>query len=279
VDARLVRGLFVTALPLSLGTAFLTIHTEADKLLLDKLSTPLEVSSFGATMRLSAAFAPIAVVLGAVTAPELARLLMRGDLKRSRQLIDLSLRLLLVLAGAVALFLTIASNDVILLLLGGKYASSGPLLAYIGWMLLPIFFATFMLEVSVAAGDFWFSTVYAGTIMFVVIVADVFLAHPYGAYGAMMAKMGALVIGCITLFVLQRKRPYIDARMLERSILKLGVCLGLGLVAYAAAHHWLQSDWLTAIIVFLTYLGMLHLFGVLHWSEVRSLIARVRRHE
>ena len=133
-----------TSLPLALGTAFLTIHTQIDNLLLDKLSTPLEVSSYGATMRLSAAMAPFSLVFAAVTAPELTKLLRREDHSRAKQMTSISLRLLLVVGAAIALIVTSLSGMIVPLMLGGKYASASTLLIWTGWMLIPIFVATLL---------------------------------------------------------------------------------------------------------------------------------------
>lgn len=194
-DLRSARGMLKLSIPLALGTVFLTIHTQIDNILLYHLSTPLEVSNYGATIRLSAAMSPFALVLAAVTAPELTRLLHRGDQARARQLTEISLRLLLVSGAAIALVVTAMADLIVPLLLGHKYDSASSLFIWTGWMLLPIFIGTLLMEVSIAANRPWFMTANAGVCMVAVIVGDLLLIPSHGAAGAMTSKLIAVTLG------------------------------------------------------------------------------------
>jgi O-antigen/teichoic acid export membrane protein len=276
IDGLLMIDMLRKAIPLSIGTAFLTIHTQIDSLLLDKLSTPFEVSSYGATVRLFSALGPIAVVLAAVIAPELTRLLHRGDRERSYRLTGLSLRLLLVLAGAIALFLSAASNDVILVLLGSKYVSSGPLLGWTGWMLLPVFTATLLMEASVAAGKYWIPTAYAAVIMVAVIIGDVLLIGPFGAAGAMASKLIALSLGVIVLVWLSCDSGFLHAASFVSALMRIGVATGVALATLWVLRGHLVSDWLTGAAVLLVFFFMIHITRVLGLQEVIALLKRFR---
>jgi O-antigen/teichoic acid export membrane protein len=271
VDLSLAKRFVMLGVPLSLGTAFLTIHNQADTLLLDRLSTPIEVSSFAAMVRLSAAVLPIPAVLSGVIAPELTKLLQRGDLVRSRKLVDLSLRVLLVTAGAIALFLLPSSEQVALLFLGEKYVSAAPLLKLVGWMLMPIFIATFMTEMSVAAGTFWPVAVYTAFIMIAVIVGDLFLIVPYGASGAMISKLVAVSLGVITLFIIQRRANYIDIPGVLLDLLKIGVCIAVGLIIGSLMNGAGANPFVAAIASLGGYILSAFALRVLVLSELRAL--------
>jgi O-antigen/teichoic acid export membrane protein len=270
-----IRSMIGLSLPLALGTAFLTIATQIDNLLLDKLSTPFEVSSYGATIRLSSAMAPFSLVLAAVTAPELTRLLRRRDTSRARQLTGLSLRVLLVVGVAIALCVTFLSSLIVPLMLGSKYTSASPLLIWTGWMLIPIFIATLLMDLSVAAGATWFMTANAAVAMVVVIVGDFLLIPSFGAIGAMMSKLIAVTLGAGTIVWLSRNSVHFDAR---------GFTSAFALTAIAAvaalAIGWLLMPLLgllvSTLLIFIVYFIAIHFSHVLPLKEVISLLKRIR---
>jgi O-antigen/teichoic acid export membrane protein len=274
VDISTIVNMLRTAIPLSLGTAFVTIHAQIDSLLLDKLSTPMEVSSYGATTRLFSAVVPFAVVLAGIAGPELTRLLRRGDSERSRRLTDLSLRVLMVLAGAIALFLTTASRDLMRIMLGDKYVSSGSLLALTGWLLIPIFIATFLSDVCVAAGKFWIPTVYAAIIMVSVVVGDLLFIGPYGAMGAMASKLIALSFGVASLIWFSRGSKYLNARNFVSALLRVSAAAGTALFALWIIRSHETSDWLVSAGILIVYFSVIHFTRILSVNEALSLLKK-----
>jgi O-antigen/teichoic acid export membrane protein len=276
ISIELCQKMFRMAIPLSFGTAFLIIHNEADKLLLDKLSTPFEVSGYGATIRLLAAAVPLPLVLAAVTAPEVTRLLMRNDLKRSRRLTGLALRLLLTIAGAIALLVTVAHQEMIVLILGAKYASASPLLTISSWMLFPIFLAWYMCEISIAAGEFRPWTIYNAIAMILVIAGDFALIPSYGAAGAMFSKLTAIGIGCGVLIYLQRHAQYLDAKEAISSLLRvlLSVLAALMIFFVLSTLHW--NAWIESGIILLVFLSMIHTTRVISLHDIIGFTKRIR---
>jgi len=276
IDFDLTRQMFQMALPLSFGTAFLTIHNEANKLLLDKLSTPLEVSAYGATIRLLAAASPLPLVLAAVTAPEVTRLLIRNDLERTRRLTGLAQRLLLTIAGAIALFVTVAHQEIIVLLLGTKYISASPLLTISAWMLLPIFLAWYTCEISIAAGEFRPWTIYNALIMFFVVIGDLMLIPYYGAAGAMISKLSAIALGCAVLVYLQRNSLYLDVKRSVLSLMLVLLAVLTSLAIFLAIHTFYLNAWIEGTIVLLVFLIMIHFTHVLSMHEMIGFAKRLR---
>ncbi len=277
VDLKLIRSMFRMALPLSLGTAFFTIYNEGDKLLLDKLSTPLEVSSFGAIIRISMGFALLPFVLGSVVAPELTRLLVRKDYPRSKQLVDLSSRVLLVFAGGIALLLTGCSDTLVTLLLGKSYAASGPALMWSGWLLVPFFFSSFLAEMTIAAGRFWLTLAYTAVIMVVAIATDLLLLSHYGAVGAAVARTIAVLIGGIVLVYFERHDPFLETRQLYRSLMKIVGSIGLGVLALAALASVHLGLWASVAGTLVCYILAIHFTHAMTFQEILALLNRIKR--
>ncbi|MDP4199302.1 MAG: oligosaccharide flippase family protein [Bacteroidota bacterium] len=277
LDPVLAKGFLLGSIPLCIGTIFLTIHIQIDSLLLDKLSTPFEVASYGATMRLNAAAAPIPLVLAAVIAPELTRLLRQNDQTRSLQLTDISLRILLVLGFFIALLITTCSGLIVPLTLGEKYASASPLLIWTGWMLLPIFIGTLLMEVSVAAGQSWFMTANAGVCMVAVIIGDLFLLRKFGATGAMVSKLIAVSLGAGLLVWLSRNSGHLDTRRFTSAFLRTGLAT---IASLAASWLFMAGNFHLAIVVIVQmgiYSLVIHATNVLTAQEVLSLWRRVTK--
>ncbi len=276
INLQLCQTMLRTTIPLAIGTAFLIIHNEADKLLLDKLSTPFEVSGYGATIRLLGAAAPLPFVLAAVTAPEVTRLLMRHDLERSRRLTGLALRLLLTIAGAIALLGTVAHQELIVLILGTKYASASPLLTISSWMLFPIFLAWYMCEIGIAAGEFRPWTIYNAIAMILVIAGDFVLIPSFGAAGAMFSKLTAVGIGCGVLIYLQRHAQYLDVKEAISSLLRVLLSMLASLIAFLGIStlHW--NAWIEGGFILLVFFIMIHSTRVISLHDTIGFIKRIR---
>jgi O-antigen/teichoic acid export membrane protein len=271
VDIAEMRKMLITALPLSLGTIFFTIHYQADSLLLDKLSTAYEVSGYGATIRFLSAVAPLPLVLAAVVAPEITRLMTRGDHERSRRLTELSLRLLLTAAGAIAIVMTAASSDISTLLYGQKYLSATPLFMITGWMVAPIFLAWFTVEMCIAAGDYNAWTKYNGILMIGTIALDLTLIPSFGAIGAMSSKLLAIIIGSSWLLYSRRSSPYLNVAGTLKSLLRIGVSVAIAVALLFALSSVQLSHWFIAAGMMVVYAVLLHFTHAVRLSEILEM--------
>lgn len=264
------------SIPLVLWTAFLSIHSQIDNLLLDKLSTPFEVSGYAASLRVLSAVLPIPLVLTSVMAPELTRLLHRNDTIRSRQLISSATSILLVFSVTIALVLTAASGDLAPFILGSKYAAIAPLMKWMGWMLVPIFIGTLLTEITVAAGRYWLSAIYACCIMVAVIIGDVLFIPTYGAYGATCSKLIAVSIGCTVFIGSLSGSHFFDQRAFVVSFLK---ALGSALVGYGtvvAMRLATENSFLLSSVGLLAFFLAVHFTKLLSVSDVRAMLLRLR---
>ena len=272
---EMMRNLMHASVPLALGTAFLTIHTQIDNLLLDKLSTPLEVSSYGATMRLSAAMSPFSLVLAAVTAPELTKFLQRGDHARAEQLTSISLRVLIVIGSLIAIIVTALSGDIVPLFLGTKYASANSLLIWTGWMLIPIFIGTLLMDVSIAAGYSWFMTVNAGICMVAVIIGDLLLIPSFGARGAMTSKLLAVTLGAGTIIWLSRNTGHLNAHSFTSAFLRTALASVVSLGIFWVLNTWSGLEFVSAAAMVLCFGLIIHYTYVFPLAEGVDLVKRV----
>ncbi len=275
VEFSAMRDMVRTSLPLAIGTAFLTIHTQIDNLLLDKLSTSYAVSSYGAIIRLNAAMAPFSLVLAAVTAPELTKLLHRKDHDRAKQMTSISLRLLLVIGAGIGLIVTSLCGMIVPLILGAKYASSSSLLIWTGWILIPIFVATLLMDLSVASGHIWFMTANAAICMVGVIIGDLILIPSNGAVGAMASKLIAVTLGAGTMIWLSRNTGHLDSTGFTWAFLKTGLAVGVALFSYWGLRSIL-GEVLSAFIMISIYFVCIHFTRVLPLEEITSLVKRIR---
>ncbi len=263
-------------LPLIFSTAFLTIHNFADALLLDKLSTPQQVSAYGAGIRILTAVIFLPTVFSAVIGPQVTQAIVRGNSGHVRTIVDRALRVLLISALIIGLSLTCASNTIIGLLFGGdKYGDAVPIVVMFGWTFFPIVFATFLSEIAIAEGKLWISTLYMCVIMIVSVTMDFVLIPSLGAFGAATSKCIAVTVGSLVLLVASRQMHVIEARRFLIFLLKCSGALIIALLAYFGMRSALDlNELLTLTVVIVVFSGVLLALRAIGWQEISSFFER-----
>ncbi|HET6513057.1 MAG TPA: oligosaccharide flippase family protein [Candidatus Kapabacteria bacterium] len=236
-DRSVAKDLFRTALPLTIGMCLLTVHNMADTLILEALSTPYQVSAYAASFRLMAGLAFLPAVVAGVVMPEFVKLLHRGEHDRATKLTALSLQSLLTLAVFIALLLSALAPIVVDVLLGGRYADAWLLVVIFGWMFLPVAFASFIIELGIAAGRQRMFGYYTAILAAVTVVGDLIVAAPYGAVGVTLVKFLAIAIGCVVLVLQSMKsgalKDVLKSIKWRKNVLSLLLPLSvLGLMSY-----------------------------------------------
>ncbi len=227
-----IKGILREGIPLIFNTIFLAVHNYADPLLLDKLSTPLQVSAYAAGMRVMSALIFLPIVFSAVISPIVTRAVVKKEMDHIRQLLDRSFRLLIILAIFIALVISSAPDSIIQILFGmNKYQEAAPIITLFGWSFIPIFFGNFMMEIAIAEGKLWLSTLYMGVLMAAAVLFDLLLIPHYGAFGSAIAKTIAVTSGAIVLFAFSKKMNVIDRKIFLGFIIKIIMILG-GLIAF-----------------------------------------------
>lgn len=195
-DRKLVKDLFVTSLPVTIGIGFLAIHNMADTLILERLSNDHEVSAYAASFRIMAGLMFLPVVLTGVVIPEFVKLLKQSLTERAEKLAQLSLQALI--SGAIFIALVISSLAPIIvdLVLGKQYSDTWQLVIIFGWLFLPIVFVSLVLELGIAVGKQKMFGTYSIVLATVTIIGDLLVAKPYGAIGVAIVKFAAMICGC-----------------------------------------------------------------------------------
>jgi O-antigen/teichoic acid export membrane protein len=220
---HIIKTMLTEGFPLILSTAFLTIHSQADALLIDKFSTAKEVSAFGAGLRVLTAVVFLPGVFTAVIGPLVTQATVTQEFEKIRSTIDRSLRLLLVSALFIAISFSVSSELVVYILFGeNKYMDAAPLVLLFGWAFIPICFSFFITDIAIAEGRFWIPTLYASIIMISSILCDILLIPHYGALGAVMAKCISVTIGSVVLLAISEKLQVLARNKIMLIFLKLG---------------------------------------------------------
>jgi O-antigen/teichoic acid export membrane protein len=196
---------FARALPLTIGVWFLTMHSMADTLILERLSNHYQVSAFAASFRLMAALSFLPGLIAGVVIPDIIKMLKQELPERAVKLASFALQSLLTIAVLMALLISSLAPYLVDIILGQQYSDAGPLVVIFGWMFLPIVFASFMLELGVAVDKQKVFGYYTFVLALVTIIGDVIVAKPYGASGVILVKFAAIILGCVVLTSVCRK--------------------------------------------------------------------------
>jgi len=271
---RTVTSMLREGFPLILSTAFLTIHGQADPLLLDKLSTPKEVSAFGAGLRILSAIIFLPAVFSAVIGPLVTQATVSQDFDKIRSTVERSLRLLLLGALFIAVTLTVSSTSVLSILFGSdKYSDAAPLAIIFGWTFIPICFASFVIDIAIAEGRFWISSLFSSIIMIISLGCDLILIPHYGALGAGAAKCIALTTGNILLIYLSPRLFVITRNKILRMYSDL---FFVGLISlaiyYLLSYLMLPSSAILCVVIITFFLSATILIKVVAFSEITSFV-------
>jgi O-antigen/teichoic acid export membrane protein len=233
-DRALCREMFIHSLPLAVGICFITIHNNADILILRELSNEQEVSAYAASMRLMAALVFLPYVVINVFAPVYTKLLHGMEKGRAANLSSIALQYLLCAAVALALMVTATAPFAVEWVLGSKYQDASSLVAVVGWMFLPTVFAAVMTELSVAAGQPRFYSSYTIVLAVLTIACDLLFAQTYGAEGVLLARCGVILAGCAMLLIMCMRDENLRQVLLRIQWGRLALVLLLSLAIVAA---------------------------------------------
>ncbi len=267
-----IRSMIHESLPFILSTAFLTIHSQADPLLLDRISTSKEVSAFGAGMRVLSALIFLPAVFTAVIGPTVTHATVTKDFEKVRSTLDRSLRLLITSAFFIAIMLSVSSELVMSILFGtDKYSDAAPLVKIFGWTFIPICFTAFITDIAVAEGKFWLPVLFTSIIMIISIVCDFLFIPLYGALGSAIAKCISVTIGSIVLLMVSNRLQVIDRKKIIVFLSKLAtisVCsIGImNLLSYLDIQPIIGA----LIVIAVAFYGVVFLLKVISIEEIRT---------
>jgi O-antigen/teichoic acid export membrane protein len=271
----IIKAIIIEGFPLILSTAFLTIHSQADALLLDKLSSANEVSAFGAGLRVLSAVIFLPAVFTAVIGPPVTQAIVIQDFDKISSTVDRSLRLLLLSALFIAITLSLSSTAVVNILFGSnKYSDAAPLAVIFGWTFIPISFGSFITDIAIAEGKFWVPALYTSVLMVISIGCDLILIPHYGALGAVIAKCIAVTIGSIILLIISEKLHVLVRKRIISFFAQLGAIAFFTLgIFYALSFFHLHPFFLFSIASATFFLSAIFLFKIITLHEIWMFIS------
>jgi O-antigen/teichoic acid export membrane protein len=273
-----IKYILKEGLPLALGTAFLTIHNTADPLLLDKLSSPQQVSAFGVGLRVQSALIFLPAVFALIIAPEVTRKLLRSDIEGTKRLVSRSLEILLLCSVTLALILTASPYLIVHILFGGdKYIDAVPLIILLGWTFIGIAFSYFLIEIAIAEGKQWISMLYMFVIMLCSVSGDVILIPQYGAYGASISRCIAVGVGVIAVGIATTRMTAFSWDLLKPFFAKLFLSTIIAVACYYLMTFLILPEIIRGIMMLLIYILALILTKIIHREDIDSLLLIFKR--
>lgn len=192
--AEWARPLLVQGAPMLVSSLAYLLYLRIDTVMLQALAGSQQAGWYSASARLAqmSLFLPM-IVVNAVSA-QLARSHREASARYTWQKQALY-SLLATLGLGVALGCTLLGPWLVPLLFGEAYAPSAILLAWHGWIALPLFVRTGMDRVFVTEGHAKFNMLFHGTIALANVGLNFVLIPRFGALGAVVASLLAVVLG------------------------------------------------------------------------------------
>ena len=205
------REMIRESLPVGLGSLFYTTSSKVPITLLPFLAGNFQTGLFSAAFRVSSVLANIPVAILSAVLPVMASL--QGDQKRVRSLLAKSSLWMAASSLILTLLLLRFSTELVVLLFGQDYSSSGEILAILAWSLPSIFVGMAFSNVILSQRELIrFFPVVRGIAALVAAIASLLLISEMEGYGAALAilssetVLAALCIAASARFLLAGSR-------------------------------------------------------------------------
>lgn len=265
---REITSLIRHALPVLISVVLLNVHDKIDGFFLGQISGKHQVGVFGAAYSvLSPLAASIPMTISFVVSPLIARFSVRDD-QGSRTVAVQGLRFVIAAALLVCSTLSVLSSVLIDVISDNVYAGYESEFELMIWVGVPIFIQSYLYEVQIALGAQ--RTILISNILLLVttILGCLVLIPPFGAIGAIAAKMSSLAVSVIS--VLYAFHKTIGGVITKGNAMQYGTA-GMIVVAVAVFMPLLvQSPW-DAPVVFCSTLLVLFLFGIAKRSDLTRI--------
>lgn len=225
LERKVVLDLLRQGVPLFLTSAFVSLYFRVDVFFLDHYWNPAEIGNYAAAYRLAEAMPLIAAAVTNSIFPVLCQQIHNGNAAAERKLFRISLKMLLAVAGAIALVLWFYSQGVIATLYGTRFHEAAPLLAILGCNQILVFSNILMTTLLVARGQnrtFMYLTF--GMLIWNVAL-NIAVIPRFGALGAAWTTLAtelAGTIGCLVVTSTGR----VFAKAAGRLLIPVGLCFG-----------------------------------------------------
>ena len=211
------------SLPLALTALFIAMYQRLDQILLYKLAGVASVGLYAAALRIAESLNIIPLSLMASVFPLLARSY-RTAPQDFEKLYRLSFQLLAVVIFPAAMFITLFSRPLMLLIYGREFASAGPVLIILSWSLVFVFYGVVNKHILIAADLQKIDPFFTGVSAAVGIGLNLILIPRFSYQGAAAAFLAAVATGPILGLGIPQTREY-SLSMVRVSIKPLGCAL------------------------------------------------------
>jgi PST family polysaccharide transporter len=198
-----VRYLLLHSWPLMFTGVLIVLYLKSDQLLLDTLSTAVQVGEYAAAARISELWYALPTVIATALLPGLITK-KKASLDAYLQAMERWLRLSFWTSTMIALAMSFFAGPVTALLYGIQYPKSGIILSIHIWANIPVFLCTALMQYQLIEGSYK-TNLYASVAGLVVnILINILLIPSLGGTGAAIATVVSYMAVCTSLVVLDK---------------------------------------------------------------------------
>ena len=203
ISLKEVRYLLLHSWPLMFTGLLIVLYLKSDQLLLDTLSTAVQVGEYAAAARISELWYALPTVIATALLPGLITK-KKANLEAYLHAMERWLRLSFWTSTLIALAMTFFATPVTQILYGVQYPKSGIILSIHIWANIPVFLCTALMQYQLIEGSYK-TNLYASIAGLVVnILINILLIPSLGGIGAAIATVVSYMAVCTSLVVLDK---------------------------------------------------------------------------
>jgi O-antigen/teichoic acid export membrane protein len=236
--ADLLRFWLKAAWPMAISTALMQYFLRVDVYILRIFRDAAEIAYFEAPYKIISHTYLISAALAIAFSPAFARVAQNG-LVQFKPILEQSLKILLIIVIPLAAGAIVFGPNLIVPLLGEKYAPAEPAMRLLSWCILFAFFEPLFTAVLISIKKTGVVLIIHSVALLVDFLLDLYLVPEYGYLGACYANIAAYG----ALFVVSIIMTYyfvggFSVMRVAGRVVPLGLLLGCGFYLSSCVAHW-----------------------------------------
>lgn len=203
ISFREMRYLFLHSWPLMFTGVLILLYVKADQLLLDTLSSSVQLGEYAAAARISELWYALPTVLATAILPGLISK-RQENMPAYLHAIERWLRLSFWVSTAIAVVMTFSSAGIAHWLYGDQFPGSGTILSIHIWANIPVFLSTALMQYQLIEGAYKTNLYSSCAGLLVNIVINILLIPSMGGVGAAIATVVSYIVVGTTVIVLDK---------------------------------------------------------------------------
>ncbi len=271
-DRRVLAGLLASAPTFVSIAIFATLYWRIDVFMLSKMGTVDDVGRYGAAWRILelALVVPQSFCLSLY--PQLAAAV-RSDRAELARLGRLAMRVMAAGSLPLAAWVAVMGNDIMALLYGEAFRSTGPTLTILVWTLVPYGWVRYHAYVLVAAELQRIDLAMNVALTVINIALNLYLIPAYGPWGAGLATLISMLVYAIAQVAYLGRHAPGTASSLTLNFLPLVASAAVALLTWATDGHHLV---VRALLPAVAYVSALFVGGFFDAEEI-AILQRIAR--